>query len=430
VPQARVLAIDESTRSSSEDADSSDNRFPAHRVSVLCVDEQGNPVEGAEVHLFQNVGKGPTARYFSLGAAKSDAQGKAFFPRAIFSDSLGNFDRWVYARVPGKFVGVARSVRWLGSRIINPEARVKMMPSRSVDGIVTVPAGVDPRTVTVVVRVMHVTTGDGDFEFESFPREDSFPGLNTSLPDIFETTADAKGKFRFHDMPVHGHLYLITAGPGLGEAQWRNDWKQKSFDAPSQIDIQKEKKLLGRVLSPTGEPVSGAEVLARIMPTLAGSAVYLSTFRALTDAAGEFEIKGLPDIEFVVSVRDAGNRWVIRPKENVKGIEETDPGMTLKMEAGVLISGRVLDENGNAVEGAALSALADTQGGPGLDDDVTDHNGSYQLRIPSGGTKFYFNGLPDGFEYPDPQIVKQLNIEPMQAEIRDLNFTLQRKTKN
>jgi hypothetical protein len=221
---------------------------------------------------------------------------------------------------------------------------------------------------------------------------------------------------------------LITVGAGLGEAQWRNAWEPKSFDAPLQIDIQNEKKLLGRVLSPTDEPISGVAVLARIMPNAASNAVYLSTFRAVTYAAGEFQIKGLPDAEFVVSVRDADERWVFRPKESVKGSEEAGPELTLKMETGILISGRVLDVDGNAVEGAALSALADTHEGPGLDSVMSDHNGSYQLRVPSGAAKLYFNALPDGFKYPDPQIIKQLDLEPMQAEIRDLNFTLERKT--
>src|SRR6187455_2914090 len=90
-----------------------DDKNTGHSVSVLCVDADGKPVEGAETYLFQNYGGGDQVRYVSSGPMKSDAAGKATFPQAIFSDALGNFDRWIYARVPGKQVGVARTARWI-----------------------------------------------------------------------------------------------------------------------------------------------------------------------------------------------------------------------------------------------------------------------------------------------------------------------------
>ena len=167
--------------------------IPAHRVRVLCVDAKGKPVEGADVHLFQNRGLGHDPRYLHFGPLKSDAQGKALFSDAIFFDQSGSFDRWIYARVPGKLVGAARSSRFASRQgIFNPEARVKMMPSRSVEGSVTVPDGFDPRSVTVSVRTMHIAVGDGDFDFQSFPREIRF--LDKALPDIFECRPDVGGQ--------------------------------------------------------------------------------------------------------------------------------------------------------------------------------------------------------------------------------------------
>ena len=74
-----------------------------HSVSVLCVDAEGKPVEGAEAYLFQNHCAGDNVCYLSSGPVKSDAAGRVSFPRAIFSDALGNFDRWIYARVPRLF---------------------------------------------------------------------------------------------------------------------------------------------------------------------------------------------------------------------------------------------------------------------------------------------------------------------------------------
>jgi hypothetical protein len=396
-------------------------------VSVLCVDVEGKPVEGAEVHLFQSRGLGHDPRYLHFGPLKSDAQGKALFSDAIFFDELGNFDRWVYARVPGKLVGVGRSSRSRIRRsVFNPEARVKMMPSRSIEGAVTVPNGFDPRRVTVSVRVMHIATGDGDFDFQSFPRESRFRGLDTSLPDIFDCRPDVDGRIRFDDVPVTGHLYLVTSGEGLGEAQWRNDWASRSFDKPIEIAIEEEMRLYGRVQSPEGEPVAGAEVSARI----SSKAMYLSTFRSITNEAGRFEISGLPDLEFVVSASDPTNRWVFRPLERAHGSPKKGRELTLKMETGIPVSGKVVDPDGTIVEGAAISALADTREGPGLDHDVTDHTGQYRLHLPAGSAKLYFNSVPDGFKYPRPQIVKRLEIGPRQAAIKDLDFTLERQTES
>jgi hypothetical protein len=308
--------------------------------------------------------------------------------------------------------------------IINPDARVQLMPSRSVMGQVSVPKGFDPASVTVCVRVMHVATGDGDFDYQSLPREPAFRGLDTCLPKIFECHPDAAGRIKLDDVPVRGHLYLITSGAGLGEAQWRNDWKGRAFDGPIEFSIKEEKKLVGRVLSPDGEPVVGAEVSARISQA---NFVYLSTFRSTTDKEGKFSIAGLPDVEFIVAVRDPQARWAIHPREGVRGRAAPGEELTLKLQTPVAVSGTVRDPEGKPVEAAALSALADTREGPGLDSTSTDRNGRYRLRLPPGKAKLYFNAVPDGFDYPNPQIIAQLDLLPKEKSVENLDFTLPRK---
>lgn len=188
---------------------------------MICVDANGRPVPGAEVSLFQQTG-GEDGRYILSGTFRSDAQGKAVCAEAIFTNEQGNFDRWIYARVPGRLVGVGRCAKWTNRQVINSEGRVLLQPSRSVEGQVTVPAGFDPTKVMVRVQNLSVMTGLGDFNWESFPRESRFPGLDTALPTILDCRPDFKGRIRFDDVPVSGWLYLVTAGAGLGEAQWRN----------------------------------------------------------------------------------------------------------------------------------------------------------------------------------------------------------------
>jgi hypothetical protein len=155
---------------------------------------------------------------------------------------------------------------------------------------------------------------------------------------------------------------------------------------------------------------------------------YTSTFRAITDNEGKFQFTGLPAVPFTVSVIDPDDRWVHRPQEAIEGTTADGPELRLTMERAVEISGKVVDSEGNPVEGAAISALADTQEGPGLDHDVTDRQGRYRLRVPAGAAKLYFNSLPDGFKYPDPQIIRNLAMAPDQSAITDLDFTLERNS--
>ena len=98
------------------------------------------------------------------------------------------------------------------------------------------------------------------------------------------------------------------------------------------------------------------------------------------------------------------------------------------MQAGTRVSGRVFDTEGKPVQAASFSAIADSKDGPGLSHDSTDGNGRYQFRLPSGSAQLYFDALPDGFAYPDPQIVKRLDIKPGQADIQNLDFTIQRRS--
>jgi hypothetical protein len=285
-----------------------------------------------------------------------------------------------------------------------------------------VPAGFDPARVLVRVRTMQISQGSGEFDFQAFPREDNFRGLDTALPAIFECHPDAKGQFRFSDVPIHGRLYLAATADGLGEGQWWNP--NKTFDEPVEVAMQPEAIASGRVLTPDGTPAIGMKITARISSQMG----YLSPFQAMTDNDGKFVLHGLPGTKFVLSVADPKKLWVFRPVVDLFIRSGHETTLTLRMETGVLVSGRVLDKDEHPVAGAAFSALTDSDNGSSLWEDATDASGRYLFRLPAGGAKLYFNALPQGFAYPNPQIVKHLEIKTGQADVRDLNFTLERES--
>jgi Carboxypeptidase regulatory-like domain len=420
-----IAAQTPASRSSEpESAAPQSKQASVQRVSALCVDANGNPVAGAEVHLFQHTGAGD-GRFAHAGPFTSDALGKAVCAQEIFSNQQGNFDRWIYARVPGRLVGVARCAKWTNRAAFNREGRVQLMPSRSIEGRVTVPPAFDPTKVTVRVRTLHIFTGPGQTKYQSFPREDHFPGLDTALPQIFERQPDVSGSFRFDDIPVRGRLYVVTVAERLAEAQWMN--ANGTFDRSIHLNTAEESLVSGHVLTPDGKPAVGVDVTARLSPVGRRRSLILTSFRAVTDASGQFAIHGLPQTEFVLSVRDPEQRFTFRPQENLFVQPGNDPRLSLKLEAGTLVSGRVLDAQGQPVEGASLSAVNESQAGSGLAHDFTDANGHYRLRLPAGGARLYFDSLPDGFAYPQPLVVKELDIKPGQADLANLDFTLRRE---
>ena len=404
------------------------SRRPVERVTATCVDWGGKPVQGAEVHLFQYVGTAADGRFVHSGPFTSDERGKAVCSEAIVYDR-GNHDRWFYARVPGRLVGVGRSAKWTNRAAFNIEGRVVMQASQTLEGRVTVPAGFDPTKVEVRTRSLYVNTGPGEFAYESFPREDHFPGLDTALPEVFNRRPDAKGRIRFGDVPVRGRLYLITIGDGLAEAQWANIKNREGrFDEPIEMTIEEESRVSGRVLTPDKVPAAGLKVTARLSSSGRRQNSYLSSFHAMTDDQGKFTVRGLPQTEFILSMQDPKGRRVFRPLDPLFVLPHQDPGLTLTLETGTRVSGRVLDPDLKPVEGAGIAAVADDRGGPGLSHDTTDGSGRFELRLPAGDAHLYFNGLPDGYAYPAPQVVKHLRIKPGQGDIQGLDFTLQRRS--
>jgi hypothetical protein len=202
------------------------------------------------------------------------------------------------------------------------------------------------------------------------------------------------------------------------------------FDLPISLNLQRESVVSDVVLSPDGKPAPGMKVIARLSPHNPAKIVYLTSFEAITDLNGLFSIHGLPDTGFELSIEDPKKSWTFRPLENQLIPSQQDKVLTLTLESRVLVTGRVLDAADKPVAGASLVALAGKSGGPELDRGGTDSNGRYQLRLPAGTAVLYFIIVPEGFAYPKPQIVKELVVNPGQAEIKNLDFVLQREKRN
>ena len=130
---------------------------PEPNVDVHCL-HKGKPVKGVEVYLFQYHRQGERGWYSMSKMQTTNEKGMAQFSSAVFSDSTGHFDRWVYARLPGKLVGVARSA-FQRSEGIQSETHGDhgSIAQRPRDGHGS--EGFDSKDVLVKVRTLHISKG-------------------------------------------------------------------------------------------------------------------------------------------------------------------------------------------------------------------------------------------------------------------------------
>lgn len=408
--------IDQTTVAKPTDAKSADTS-----IAFTCVDHIDRPVAGAEVYVFQLDGK----RFKQFGPFKSDDKGRVADVPEMLSDKTGSFDRWVYARVPGKLVGLARSSNWKNGISFNKEGKIRLQSSQTLKGRISVPEGHDASAVAVRVKTLWSYHGPEMFDYDSWPRSHLFPGLDTALTKIFECQAKADGSFQLTDIPVRTRVFLETTGPQLAEAQWNN--KGQYIKGKPEISLAVEGVIAGRVLSPEGQPLANVEVGARISDSGRLRLGYSSTFRTFTNDKGEYRLEHLPETEVHLYAKAEGQAVTFRPLQDLLA----KPGETLdkeiRMERGTILRGAVTDNAGNPVQHAAISAVAEKPIGIALDHCQTDAEGKYEMRVPAGIINLYFNSLPKGFEYPNPQAFKTFDAEPDEAEINGLDVTLQRK---
>lgn len=110
----------------------------------------------------------------------------------------------------------------------------------------------------------------------------------------------------------------------------------------------------GRVLSPDGRPVPGAEVSV-IEPSTDGMGISrFSQLRAMTDGDGQYSIDGVPPGPRTVEANAEGYRRAVREVEVTPEPRSVD----LVLERGLEVSGRVVDDAGNPVASVDVSLIA------------------------------------------------------------------------
>jgi len=364
---------------------------------VQCVDEDGIPVAGASVYVYQRSGypiplawgwDKRTLPHRADGPLVTDAGGYFEIPFYKPEDSKGGY-RFAYAVLSGKKVGMWSGRGLVGTPEGQTEKTLVMASSRTVRGNVSIPDEVNMAHVRLeAISILPKNRNKLRFKNPNIILKNTFPGM-------FETALDAQGNFEFTDVPVGGGISFRGYGPGLGDAH--GGGYSTEVDNPIEMKLTGEGVIEGTVrYLTTKTAVAGRMVFCRNKTPGAGTIAH----RALTDAFGRYRFDGLgPGLyDVVVGMETHPPKDIARSRSKVE-VESgfVTENIDLVVEKGVLIRGTTTSkEDGAPLEGIGVAAVIPDKTGFAMNSTTSDENGHYELRLPLGNTKLYIPSMPYG----------------------------------
>ncbi len=286
----------------------------------------------------------------------------------------------------------------------------------------------DPRRVGFVIqrqqsRPLTLRAGENtvlDFDLQTVPEHDNDPGVKADIEEstglikitglvkdpqgrpvtgtrvtLFQTkleyVTDAEGKFTAHLPPSDKMRYFFAVN------------KQRKLVASGRLaggrqhlemKLVPAKMVSGRVVDPSGRPVSGAQV----------APLPMTCFHVLTDSEGRFNVGWSP--EWAGDIKDfflMARHQELNLAATV-GITESTEVADIKLEPGLTLAGTIEDPDGapipNARVGLTLHSQASAPGygcGTPVRDVLTDDKGHYQLRALPQKQDWIIRANADGY---------------------------------
>lgn len=317
-------------------------------------DPQGRPIPEAEVRL--------TAAGGSPAASGPDES-----PSPIFTGPDGSFR--IEDRRPGETVDlVVQHAGYApasapGLRLPREQpVRIVLQPTATVAGSTVDPDGHPvPGALILVLPSNPVHVG----------------GADRSL----QAQSDENGRFQIEGVRP-GSFEIRATAPGRQEARLAGLEAQAGQDLQGiEVVLTPGAVLAGRVLSPAGQPVPGAEV--SLLPEGSATVSLLSVGAVLSDEQGRYRLEGISPGTHAVRAEHEEYRPVQRRLDVQAGANTLD----LTLEPGAALSGRVVDPLGAPVAGARVFLRPRSDESPrGLPDDTSGPDGSFTLPGLADGT--------------------------------------------
>ncbi len=283
---------------------------PAANVTVTVVGEDGKRIDGATVELRGIDDQRETAK-----------AGIATFGTVV----PGGYQVAAWAG------GMAHAFQWLQVGPGDNAVKVTLAPGAAVAGRVVDEHG------TGVAGAQVVFSGASDWSAQGSDRADA-------------VTSGADGAFKFAAMPAGSFRFVAThpdLAPGTSSLVTLDG---KSDRTGVTITLAAGAVVRGRVVDGHHQLVASARVrIGLALRTM----IVAAPRQAFTDAAGSFEIKGLPRRELVaVAIHETASSQSVPVDASAGDVGD----VVLTLDVTGTIAGVVVDPNGRPIEGAQVSA--------------------------------------------------------------------------
>ncbi|HKV11424.1 MAG TPA: carboxypeptidase-like regulatory domain-containing protein, partial [Thermoanaerobaculia bacterium] len=211
-------------------------------------------------------------------------------------------------------------------------------------------------------------------------RETIRGGFSSQVPGrVDQAVVDEEGGFVFENV-APGSINLSAMAPRRQEAELEG-LEVRAGQELANVDLvlAPAATIEGRVLSPAGRPVPGAEVA--VQEAGKSGMVGFSRLRAMTDGDGVYLLDGVPPGPRTLAASAEGYRRTVRDLDVKAGGNALD----FDLETGLEVSGRVVDDSGAPLAGAQvwLRANVPTPDAPRA---ITGADGAFRFSGLSEGT--------------------------------------------
>jgi hypothetical protein len=237
------------------------------------------------------------------------------------------------------------------------------------------------RPATIRGRVIDRTTGRPITRFRAavghVKRGDITTGIGSHGPSWIQFATD-DGVFALENVPAGSVEVLVSAEDYL--IGRKEDVRVESGTTVSDVEVALERgvRLIGRVVTDDGEPLAGVNVHVR--PVSWRRFADERGASATTNTSGEFTLEPLEPGELTADLSKTGFVWTKHPIS----IKEDETRVEFRLPRGYEIIGRVIDDSGQAVAEASVSARARDGRHVGMSG-RTDAGGEFKIQnVPEG----------------------------------------------
>jgi beta-lactamase regulating signal transducer with metallopeptidase domain/protocatechuate 3,4-dioxygenase beta subunit len=366
-------------------AESADNVMSGN-VRGVVLDPEGRPVAGATV-LAGTWGKTPVRQML-----RTDAEGR-------FETQFSRKDRPL---VVAYREGMALASQWFTSETEPVDLELRLHRPASFVGRVLDAQG-NPVPQAQVRAELFATGGRQRYE-----------GWNHLLESILSesefdrhvvTTTDADGQFHFSTLPENADVMLKVRADGwgllrtMGLRPTEKQFLRGTAEEPAVVTLPPEGVIEGRIVTALpGVSVAGLTVALQASQN---TPVIPEPYFVSTDSEGRFRFNGLNGGTANVYLIDhePDGPWTYSAAADVPVIAGETASVEIELIKGQLVTGEVVDPDGEPVAGAyvGLHGPIRPDSGAAIIGDTTKADGKYRFHLPPGAARIYLSGKPPGY---------------------------------